>query len=236
MNIGAPLAADLEEAKALEPRQRALRHPLVLSKSLDRVDTTAGDAQNDTQMAPHCSAAGVAVSHVEVQHGGAALSSTPATHLADQRDGIERHIQQRQSVEVRVLHCTERHCEGNAALVDFKMALRPRAAAIRQIRRGCTAPFLAGTLTPPSAVRDQPSLPASATPCSRCGWCKRLQTLACYHLCSRSHQGMSCGNNSLAVPLLSVNRIPVNAARPLMRSLAPFGLALALGSDRVTNS
>ena len=168
----------------------------------------------------------------------AALS--PA-RLADRRDRVERRLH---APPVMHVGLCARHREGNAPGVDHNMALRARyclPAAIRRIRPGLFAPFLADALAESAEARDQSRLSASARRCT-CTVCRCSHTPACCQSRRRRQQVIplpqpsSRGSNSQAIPLLSTNRIPVNATRSLVRDRSPLGLGRALESSSATTA
>lgn len=237
MEISPALVAHRQPTEAREPRQRSLDHPAMPSEPLARVDAAAGDAREDATLAAGGTTTWVIVPFVGMQLGGTPTRpTTPVSGLPERWNGIEH---SRQQLRVMDVGRRESHRQGDTSGVDHNMALRPRfcpLAAIRRIRPGRFAPLLAGTLAESSDARDQSSLSASARRWSRV-WCKRSHTPTCCQSRSRRQQVIplpqpsSCGSISQAIPLLSTNSMPVNAARSLMRGRPPLGLDGSWGSS-----
>ena len=239
MKIGPPLIADRQSTKTREPGQRSLDHPAMPSEPLARVDAAAGDAREDAALAAGGTTTWIIVSLVGVQLGRAAARPTPPSpRLTDRRNGIQGHFQHPRVMDVGR---REPHRERDAVGIDHQMALRARFATIRRIRAGRFAPLLAGTLAESSAARDQSSLSASASRCSRVWW-RRSHTPTCCQSRSRRQQVIplphpsSCGSISQVIPLLSTNKMPVNTARSLTRGRPPLGLGRSWGSSGSTTA
>ena len=50
MDVGAPFVADGEPPKAVEPGQRALRHPAMAAEALGGLDAAAGKARDNAPL------------------------------------------------------------------------------------------------------------------------------------------------------------------------------------------
>jgi len=236
MNGRLPFVAHREAAVAVEPRQRPLDHPAMLAQPLARLDAPPRDTGCDAALAASQPTKGVIVAFVGMQLGGAATRPTALpTHG---RDGIQGCFQHLTVVDIGR---RKRHRERDTASVDHQMALRARFAAIRWIRPGLLAPFLAATLAESSTARDQSSLSASCRRPSS-SWCSRSQTPACCQSRTRRQQVMplpqpsSWGSISHGIPLFRTKTMPVSAARSLRRGRPPFGLAGSLGSSGSTTA
>ncbi len=239
MQIGAPLIADGEPAEAIEPGQRALHHPAMPAKPLTRLDTAPGNARDKAPLPAGGATARVIVALVGVQLVRAPTgTATSAARLPERRDRVQRRFHEPRVVDVGR---REPHGEGDASGVDHTMALRARFAAVRRIRPDVFAPLLAATLAESSQARDQSSLSASAKRCSSV-WCRRSHTPACCQSRSRRQQVIplpqpsSWGKSSQPMPLFRTNRMPVKAARSLMRGRPPLGLGDAGGSSGATTA
>lgn len=183
VDMGPSLVADGQAPKAIEPGQRALHHPTVTAKALARLDTLACDTRDDTPLAAGQPAEGVVVTLAGVQLGGPLAGSAPLA--AHRHNRVQRRLQLLAIVNVGR---RERHCERDAGPVDHHMALAARfcpLAAIRRIRAGRFAPFLAATLAESSAARDKSRLSAACKQ-RRLAWCRCPHTLAACQ--SRSRQ------------------------------------------------
>ena|SRR5579884_1337190 len=239
MNILAALVAHRLATEAIEPSEGALDHPAIAPEALTRLDAPTGDARGDAAGATCPTTSRVVVCFVGMQLSGTLARTSWSARLAPHRvNGIERLLQ-----HLRVMHVGARkpHAQGDASAVDHNMALRARFAAIRRIRPGRFAPFLAGTLALSRAARDQSNLSASARRCSS-SWWRRSHTPARCQSRSRRQQVMplpqpnSRGNNSQGVPVCNTNRMPASAARSLKRGRPPLGLGGSLGRSGSTTA
>jgi len=119
-----------------------------------------------------------------------------------------------------------------AACVHDEVTLGRRLTAIRWIRAGCLAPFLAGILTLSSEARRQSSCPTPSRRFSNAR-CRAARTPACCQLCTRRQQDMtdsefiSAGKYSYGRPVLSTSKMPVNTARLERGGLRSLGLGRA---------
>jgi hypothetical protein len=239
MRISAALVAHRQPTEACEPGQGAFDHPAMASEALARLNAPPRDAGDDATLATGRTTACVIIPFIGVQLGGAPTRpTTPARGLPERWTGIQHDLQQ---LRVMDIGRREPHRERDSVSVDHKMALRARFAAVRGIRSSRFAPLLAATLAESSEARDQSSFSASASRWSRT-WCKRSHTPACCQSRSRRQQVIplpqpsSCGSISQLMPLLSTNKMPVNAARSLMRGRPPFGFAGSGGSNGPTTA
>jgi hypothetical protein len=231
MNIRAPLVADGQPTKVVEPGQGPLDHPPMAAQPFARVNAAAGNPRADAALATCPAASQVVIPFVRVQlvRTLAWTSSSPAQG----RDGVQRDAEHQ-----RIMHIGARdgYGEGDASALDHNMALRARFATVRWIRPGRFAPFFAATLALSRAARDQSILSASASRWSR-SRCKRSQTPAWRQSRSRRQQVIplpqpsSWGSSSQLLPLLRTKMMPVSAARSLMRGRPPRGLGDSTGSN-----
>ena len=143
--MGASFVAHGQAPEAVEPGERPFHHPAVASQSLARLDAFAGDARDDAPLAASQATERIVVAFVRMQlawplPGAAALA--PHWH-----DGIQGGLQHLTVVDIGR---RKRHRERDPVSVDHHMALAARFAAIRWIRAGGLAPFLAGTAPSPA--------------------------------------------------------------------------------------
>ncbi len=112
--------------------------------------------------------------------------------------------------------------------VDHKMALRARFAAIRRIRPGLSAPFLAGMLALSRLALDQSILSASpsrssSTRCSLSHTAASCQSRSLLQQVMPLPQPISAGSISQGMPLLRTKIIPDRAALSGTLGLPPLG-------------
>lgn len=224
MDVLTTLIADGETAEAIEPRQCALHHPPIASQALADVHTTAGDSGHNGAPTAFAPAATMVISLVGVQ----LVRSAPGTStpMTDRRNGIKGGGEHEAVMPIGSAQADPERC---ACPVDHTMALRARFAAIRRVRAGGSAPFLATMAQESSAARLQSSLSASARRSSRVR-CRRAHTpAACQSRRRRQHvmpeQPISAGSISQGMPERRTKMMPANAARSSTRGRPPLGLA-----------
>jgi hypothetical protein len=224
MDVLASFIANGETAEAVEPRQGALHHPAISSQALADVHAAAGNPGHDGAPPAFRAAATMVISLVGVQFGRAASRATGS--MPHRRHGIERGCEHQAVVPVSPTQADPERC---ACPVDHNMALRARFAAIRRVRAGGCAPFLAAMDEESSAARLQSSLLASARRSSRMR-CRRVHTPAtCQSRSRRQHvmpeQPISAGSISQGMPERRTKMMPAKAARSSTRGRPPLGLA-----------
>jgi len=164
-----------------------------------------------------------------MQLGRALARSTPA--LSDGRHGIDHRLQHGAIVDVG---SGQLQGERNAVRVGEDMALRSRLAAIGWVRADRFAPFFAATEALSSAARLK-STPlrrprrSSSTRWSFSRTPARCQSRSLRQQVMPEPQPISAGKSSHGVPERSTNRMPVRAARSLIRGRPPFGLGGSAG-------
>lgn len=148
--VVAALVSDAQSPEVVEPGVRALDDPSVASELLSALDSTAGDARNDSaSMALLAAVAGV------VGLVGMQLFGTPSWSSAlspDGRDCIEGGSHPRAVVAVGSAQPVP---ERRAARVGDEVTLGAGLAPVGRVRPRASPPFLAGTLALSSAARDQ---------------------------------------------------------------------------------
>ena len=235
VDVGSPLVAHAQAAKAVEPGERAFHDPAMAAELLRTVLPATSDAWRDPTLAQGCPAARVVVALVGVQLLGPVAWTTSMS--SDGRDGIESYLQ-----HLGVMHVGGRKYggQGQPATLYHKVVLRARAAASDRTRAGFLAPFGAGTEHESKQARLQSSRAASAKRC-KSTWCRAAHTPAsCQSRSRRQHvmpepQPISGGNNSQGVPVRSTKTRPVSTARSEMRSLPPRGRGGTGGSNHSTS-
>jgi hypothetical protein len=227
MNVQAPLVADSQPPKVVEPGQRALHHPTMSTQLLAALYASPGYARNDAPLSERRSIRFGVVSLVSVQFvRSSARSATSLRTSFDGRDSINHHLQRSSVVNIGR---GASYREGNSPSTDHNMALRAWFALIRRIRSDCLTPFLARIVAESSDALDQSISPCACNLSSNT-WCSFSHTPACCQSRSlRQHvmpepQPISWGSISHCKPVLSTNKMPVSTARLEMRGLPPLGL------------
>jgi len=231
MNFGVPFVANLQAAKPVQPRERALHYPAMPSQALLGFDSPSGQARRDAAC-PQCPPLHTkVVPFVAMQLRRSPTG--PPTLLANRRDRIHRRLQHLAVVDIGRRY---RHRQRNALSVDHKMALRARFSAIRWIRAGFVAPPGAATLAASIAARDQSICSARPSRFNNTWW-RFCHTPARCHVRKRRQQviplpqPISCGSISHGMPLLSTKTMPLSAARLGTGRRPPLGRGLGGGNN-----
>ena len=223
MDVLATLIANGETAEAVEPCQCTLDYPAIPSQALTDVHTAAGNPGHNGALAAFRAAATMIIGFVGVQ----LVRSAPGTStpMADRRHGIEGGGEHEAVMPIGSAQADPERC---ACPVDHNMALRARFAAIRRVRAGGSAPFLAAMDEESRLARLQSSMSASARRSSKVR-CRRAHTpAACQSRSRRQHvmpeQPISDGSISHGMPERRTKRMPARAARSSTRGRPPLGL------------
>lgn len=156
MDAGAPLVADGEAAKTVEPCQRSLDNPSVPAQPFAAVYASPENAGRDPALPAFAPAAVMVVSLVGVELVRAlARTSTTVAHAWH---GIQNGCQHHAVVPVGR---AQLHPERGAPAVDHKMALHARFAAIRRVRAGLGTPLFVATAALSRDARLQSGCPTS---------------------------------------------------------------------------
>ena len=140
-DIGPALVTDGQASEAVEPCVGSLDHPAMATELLAGLDPASGDARYNPAGAALLATSTGVVGLVGMKLvGTAAWAPVPA--VAHRQDRIEGRGHQHAVVAVGP---REGEAEGCASGIDDEMALGARLAAIRRVRAGRRAPFLAGT-------------------------------------------------------------------------------------------
>ena len=155
MDVGAPLIADGEAAKAVQPCQCSLDDPAMSAQSIAAVEAPSGNAGLDGAFPAFAPAAAMVIGLVGVELVRAlARTSTTVAHAWH---GIQSGCQHHAVVPVGRAHP---HSERGAPAIDHKMALRARFSAIRRVRAGLGTPLFAATAALSRDARLQSRCPA----------------------------------------------------------------------------
>ena len=156
MDVLTAFVADGEATELVEPGQGALDDPPMSPQGGPGFDAPARDADADVPAGERLPAAAQVVRLVGVEFGRAL--APPAVRLANRGNGIEEGLEQHAVVAIGA---AQPDGERNPGAVDHKMAFRARFRAIRWIRPGRWAPFLAGMLALSRQARLQSRRSAS---------------------------------------------------------------------------
>lgn len=223
MNVCSSFITDFQPLVAVQPGVRTLDDPTMAAKFLLRLHSFAGNARRDAALAQRSPILLRLVPFVRVQL--VRSFPRPSSWTFDRLDRIETLLEHRRLVDIGR---AQQDRERDPLSVDHKMALRALFAAIRRILPGFFAPPGEATVEASIAARLQ-SMRSAWPSRSRKTWCRRSQTPAFCQSRSRRQQVMpepqpiSGGNISQGVPVISTNRMPVNAARSEIGGLPPWG-------------
>lgn len=232
MDVGTALVADNETAEPGEPGECPLDHPAVTAQAAAVLDALAGDAGRDAAATEGTADRAAGVGLVRVELPGPPPWPAPLA-TADGRHGIQRCLQQ---PAVVLVGRGDDQAERRALGIGDEAVLAARPAAIRGVRAGRLAPLFAGTDRLSSAARSQRRRSAASSRSSR-SRCSRAHTPAACQSRSRRQQVIPdpqpifTGSRSHGEPVVSMNMIPVSAARSGKRGRLPFGLGRSTGSS-----
>lgn len=222
MDILAPLITHAQSSIAVDPPKSSFDHPSMSAKALARIEHVTRDPRLDTSRLQVPFGARRTIGLVSMQLGG--TSTRPAALPCHSRDRFNHLLGNRDLVGV-CCRCSDH--KRDSLGVDHKMALRARFAAIRRIRAGCWAPFNALTVEASRLARLQ-SIWSALCSRSKRTWWSRSQTPALVQSRSRRQHVIplpnpnSWGSISHGIPVLSTNRMPLNASRFPTAGRPPF--------------
>jgi hypothetical protein len=217
VNISSPFIANAQAAKLVQPAQRTFDDPAGFAQTAAVRCALAGQSVGDAQAAKPAVMSGTAIGAISL-HDVRALA-WPANFSPEGRNGS---YQQAQSLAVMHLSAAELNTQWNALGIGEKMMLTARFAAIRRVATRLEPPKTARTLLESATARDQSIRSAACNRRSNSLW-SFSQTPAFCQSRSRRQQVMplpqpsSCGRSSQPIPVFSTKRIPVSAARSLIR-------------------
>jgi hypothetical protein len=180
MDVRATLVAGGKAAKLPKPGQRPLHDPAMAAQPRAGVDPFARDPHPDVPPGEGVPTARTIVGLVSVQLG----REFAPVGAANGRDGVEQMLKEHAVVAVGAAQADG---ERGADAVDHKMALSARFAAIRRIRPGFAAPFLAGTLALSRQARLQSIWSASPSRSKNFRWSSAPTPAACNSHSPRQH-------------------------------------------------
>jgi len=213
MNVGAAFVADAQAAELVQPTEGAFHDPAGFAQTAPMRGSLTGQLVADSALLQPAMVGGTAVGAIPLHD----LRPLPrATDLAPhRRDGCDERLELATVMHVGRRHeCAQRHALG----IGAKMMFAARFAAVGRVRPGLQPPKTARTLLESTTARDQSKRSALWRRRSN-SWWSFVQTPAFCQSRSRRQQVMplpqpnSCGRSCHAMPLLSTNKIPVNAAR-----------------------
>ena len=227
-DVGAPLIADGEAAKTVEPCQCPLNDPAMPAQSFAAIDAPSGNAGPDGTFPAFTPAAVMVIGLVGVELVGPLAWA--ATTVAHAWHGVESGCQHHAVVPVGR---AQPHPERCAPLVDHKMAFRSRFAAIRWVRAGLGTALFAATAALSRLARLQSRCPASDSCSSSTRWSLAQTPAVCQSRNLRQQvmpeQPNSHGSISQGIPERSTKMMPAKASRSSHRGRPPLGFGRSPG-------
>ena len=213
MHIVASFVTTAQATELVEPSQCALDHPAIEAEATPVRRVALRQERLNAQLPqPFAMRLGV-IAPVALHHLGTLAGATRfATHRWNRfHQGLElRHIMRVRSGQDR----RQRH----ASAIGDHMVLTARFAFVGGIRACLGPPFNARTDELSTTARDQSICSARLSFASKTS-CKRCQTSAACHSCSRRQQviplpqPISCGRSSHPMPVFNTKMMPVRARR-----------------------
>ena len=231
MHIAPALIAHFQAPEAAQPGQRALDHPAIATQALARLDPLACDARCDAPAAARSPTIGIIVALIRMQLLRPPAGPSPSAPIGVMASRAVSSTWQSLTLAAETITASGKPPR-STTIWRFVPDL-PRSVGLGPL---ASPPPGAGMLAESSEARDQSSLPASPKRWSNV-WCNRAQTLACCQSRSRRQHVMplpqpsSWGSISQGIPLFKTNKMPVNAARLLMRGRPPLGLGVSFGKS-----
>lgn len=223
VDVGAPLLADGEAVKTVEPCQCPLDDPSVSAQPFAAVYASPCSAGLDGTFPAFAPAAAMVIGLVGVE-----LART-ATTVAHAKHGIQSRCQHHAVVPIGR---AQPHPERGAPPVDHKMALRDRFAAIRGVRAGFCTPLFAAMAALSRLARLQSRCPASDSRSSSTRWSLAQTPVVCQSRNLRQQvmpeQPNSRGSISQGMPDRRTKMMPAKASRSSHRGRPPFGFGRSL--------
>ena len=213
MDVRAPLVADAQAVKLMQPTERAFHDPPRRAQLTAMRSAAAGQWVGDPALLQPARVRGTAIGAISLH--GLGLLPRASDLAAERRDGRHKRLQL-----AAVMHVGRRQLDTQRQPLGIgaKMMFAARFAAVGRVRSGLKPPKTARTLLESTTARDQSIRPAA---CNRrsSSWWSFSQTPAFCQSRSRRQQVMplpqpnSGGRSCHAIPLLSTNKMPVKAAR-----------------------
>lgn len=232
VNIIASFIANAQAAKLVQPAQRALDDPARFAQAAAMGPPFTGQPVGNALAAQPVMVCGAAIGAVSL-HQVRPLTGAAwfAAHWWD------RHQQRLELTTVMDVGCSHLDAQRNALGIGEKMMFAARFAAVGRVRPRLEPPKTARTLLESTTARDQSIRSALCSRRSSSRWSFSHTPAFCQSRKRRQQvmplpQPISKGKSRQAMPVLSTNRIPVNAARSGM-DLRPgyFTRRVLLGSN-----
>jgi hypothetical protein len=213
MHAGSTLVADIQPAKAVEPRHRAFDDPACAPQATAVVRPPSGQVRLNAAPLEFIAMRLRVVRPVPLDQlwfsDGAAGPSAQRRHGVDQREQLR---------DVVLVGAGQRRDERNPLRVGENVMFRPGLAAIGRVRSSFFPPRSARSDVLSTTARAKSRSPRRRNSVSSTV-CNRFQTPARCHRTSRRQQVLpdpqpiSCGSMFQGMPLRSTNRMPVRTAR-----------------------
>jgi hypothetical protein len=213
VDVGAAFVTNAQAAELVQPTQRAFDHPASFTQTTAVRGAATGQLVGDAALLQPAMVSRTAVGTIALYRNG---SLPRATDFAPH--GGNGRYEWLQLAAVMHVSCRQLDAQRQSLGLGANMMLAARFAAIRRVGSRLTPPKTARTLLESTTARDQ-SIRSVACKRRSSSWWSFCQTPAFCQSRKRRQQVMplphpnSCGRSCHAMPLLSTNKIPVNAAR-----------------------
>jgi len=213
MNTGSSFVANIQSAKSVQPRERALDDPARATEAA-AVRPVAARQHGGNPALLQLGAMSLRVV-APVALDGAGLPTRRAWPSPDRRHGVD---EGQQLADVVAIRRRQPRDERNPLAVGKNMMFRPGLAAIGRVRSSFFPPRNARSEALSTTVRARSSWPRRRNSVSKTR-CNRFHTPARCHRTSRRQQVLpepqpiSGGSMFHGMPLRSTNKIPVSTAR-----------------------
>jgi len=220
----------------MQPRQCTFDHPASGAKSASVVGIAACDQWSNAALTQRFAVTVGVVSTIALDH--LRPTTRPTALSTHPRNRIDQRKQLRDVVPIRA---GQDHSERNAIRIRDRVVLRAVFTPICGIWADFLPPKMARTELLSTTARDQ-SIWLSAWRFDKSVACNRSHTPAFCQSRKRRQQVMpqpqpsSCGKSSQPMPVLSTNRMPVNAWRSDTAGRPPLGRGWGAGNNGATIS
>ena len=213
VDVGAAFVTDAQAAELVQPTEGAFDNPAGFAQATAVRRSAAGQLIGDAALLQPAMVRGTAVGTISLHCHGSLPRATD--FAAERRDSHYERLQL-----AAVMHVSRRQLDTQRQSLGIgaKMMFAARFAAVGRVGPRLKPPKTARTLLESTTARDQ-SIRSAACNRRSSSWWSFFQTPAFCQSRKRRQQVMplphpnSCGRSCQAIPLLSTNKIPVNAAR-----------------------
>ena len=213
VNVRPAFVTNAQATELMQPTERAFYHPAGFAQTAAMGPTFARQPVDDAQTVQPAMMSTTAISAISLHRFGALARTTwPARQRGN---GLQQRLE---LPAVMHVGCGHLGAQRNALGIGAKMMLAACFAAVRRVGPRLEPPKTARTLLESTTARDQSIRSATCNRRSSAWWSFSQTPAFCQSRNRRQHvmplpQPSSKGRSRQAIPLLSMKRIPVSAAR-----------------------